>query len=128
MIRADGLGFRVSGLGGVGFRGFGFRILDQGFKAWGLGFRVPRIRRGVRYLVVGRRGLQGKYYQLLLQPLIAIPCAVLLDLVAEFISPKKMYTFSFVVGNIIPKSVSCIHSATKGKYCGHISCFPLRPP
>ena len=24
-----------------------------------------------------------------------------------------MYTFSFVVGNIIPKSVKCIHSATK---------------
>ena len=24
-----------------------------------------------------------------------------------------MYTFSFIVGNIIPKSVKCIHSATK---------------
>ena len=23
------------------------------------------------------------------------------------------YTFSFIVGNIIPKSVECIHSATK---------------
>ena len=69
--------------------GFGFRIPDHGFKAWGLGFRVPRIRRGVRYLVVGMRGLQGKYYQLVIQPFIAIPCAVLLDLVAEFISPKK---------------------------------------
>ena len=26
-----------------------------------------------------------------------------------------MYTFSFIVGNIIPKSVKCIHSATKLK-------------
>ena len=25
-----------------------------------------------------------------------------------------MYTFSFIVGNIIPNSVQCIHSATKG--------------
>ena len=33
--------------------------------------------------------------------------------VAEFISPKKVYTLSFIVGNIIPKSVKCIHSATK---------------
>ena len=33
-------------------------------------------------------------------------------LVAEFISPPKVYTFSFIVGNIIPKSVKCIHSAT----------------
>ena len=24
-----------------------------------------------------------------------------------------MYTFSFIVGNTIPKSVKCIHSATK---------------
>ena len=24
-----------------------------------------------------------------------------------------MYTFRFIVGNIIPKSVKCIHSATK---------------
>ena len=24
-----------------------------------------------------------------------------------------MYTFSFIVGNIIPRSVKCIHSATK---------------
>ena len=35
------------------------------------------------------------------------------SLVAEFISPPKVYTFSFIVGNIIPKSVKCIHSATK---------------
>ena len=35
------------------------------------------------------------------------------DLVAEFIGPKKVYTFSFIVGNIIPKSVKCIHSVTK---------------
>ena len=35
-------------------------------------------------------------------------------LVAEFISPQKFYTFSFIVGNIIPKSVKCIHSATMG--------------
>ena len=34
-------------------------------------------------------------------------------LVAEFISPKKGYTFSFILGSIIPKSVKCIHSATK---------------
>ena len=34
-------------------------------------------------------------------------------LVAEFISPKKVYTFSFIVGGIILKSVKCIHSATK---------------
>ena len=26
-----------------------------------------------------------------------------------------MYTFSFIVGNIIPKSVKCIHSATKAR-------------
>ena len=26
-----------------------------------------------------------------------------------------MYTFSFIVGNSIPKSVKCIHSATKPK-------------
>ena len=35
------------------------------------------------------------------------------NLVAEFISPPKVYTFSFVVGDIIPKGVKCIHSATK---------------
>ena len=29
----------------------------------------------------------------------------ILDLVAEFISPKKVYTSSCIVGNIIPKSV-----------------------
>ena len=29
--------------------------------------------------------------------------------------PPKVYTFSLTVGNIIPKSVKCIHSATK--YC-----------
>ena len=27
-----------------------------------------------------------------------------------------MYTFSFIVGNIIPKSVKCIHSATKSTW------------
>ena len=27
-----------------------------------------------------------------------------------------MYTFSFIVGNIIPKSAKCIHSATKVFY------------
>ena len=27
--------------------------------------------------------------------------------------PPKVYTFSFIVGDIIPKSVKCIHSATK---------------
>ena len=31
---------------------------------------------------------------------------------AEFISPPKVYTFSFILGNIIPKSVKCVHSAT----------------
>ena len=35
------------------------------------------------------------------------------SLVAEFISPPKVYTFSFIVGNIIPRSVECIRSATK---------------
>ena len=34
-------------------------------------------------------------------------------LVAEFISPKKVYTFSFIVGDIIQKVKKCIHSATK---------------
>ena len=29
-------------------------------------------------------------------------------LVAEFISPQKVYTFSFTVGDTIPKSVKCI--------------------
>ena len=28
--------------------------------------------------------------------------------------PQKVYTFSFIVDNIIPKSIKCIHSATKG--------------
>ena len=28
--------------------------------------------------------------------------------------PQKVYTFSFIVGNMIPKSVKCLHSATKG--------------
>ena len=37
------------------------------------------------------------------------------NLVAEFISPK-VYTSSIIVGNIIPKSVRCIHSATKTKH------------
>ena len=37
------------------------------------------------------------------------------NLVAEFISPKKVYTFSFIVGSIIQKSVKCIHSATKAR-------------
>ena len=27
--------------------------------------------------------------------------------------PQKVYTFSFIVGNIVPESVKCIHSATK---------------
>ena len=27
-----------------------------------------------------------------------------------------MYTFSFIVGNVIPKSVKCIHSASGGYY------------
>ena len=39
-------------------------------------------------------------------------------LVAEFISPPKVYTFSFIVGSIIPKSLQCIHSATKGLLAG----------
>ena len=34
------------------------------------------------------------------------------NLVAGFISPQNVYTFSFIAGNIIPKSVKCIHSAT----------------
>ena len=40
----------------------------------------------------------------------------MLDLVAEFISPKKC---SFIVGTIIPKSVKCIHSATKLNHLPH---------
>ena len=40
------------------------------------------------------------------------------NLVAEFISPPKIYTFSFIVGNIIPKSAKCIHSATKFRVSG----------
>ena len=32
-----------------------------------------------------------------------------------------MYTFSFIVGNIIPKSVKCIHSATKLTGSNHYS-------
>ena len=46
-------------------------------------------------------------------------------LVAEFTSPPKVFTFSFIVGNIIPKSVKCFHSATElcckpqiAKVCG----------
>ena len=35
------------------------------------------------------------------------------SLVAEFISPPKVYTFGFIAGITIPKSVECIHSATK---------------
>ena len=38
-------------------------------------------------------------------------------LVAEFISPPKVYTFSSIVANIIPKSVKCIQSVTKSKVC-----------
>ena len=34
-------------------------------------------------------------------------------LVAEFISPTKCTLSVFIVGNIIPRSVKCIHSATK---------------
>ena len=39
----------------------------------------------------------------------------LIPLVAEFISSPnlKVYTFSFIVGKIIPESVKCIHSASK---------------
>ena len=32
---------------------------------------------------------------------------------------QKVYTFSFIVGSIIPKSVKCIHSATKTKDVSH---------
>ena len=31
-------------------------------------------------------------------------------------NPPKVYTFSFIVGNVIPKSVECIHSATKFQF------------
>ena len=39
------------------------------------------------------------------------------DLVAEFISPQKVYTFSSIVigGYSIPKCVKCTHSDTKLK-------------
>ena len=33
-------------------------------------------------------------------------------LVAEFIGPKKVYTFSSIRDHIIPKSLKCTHSAT----------------
>ena len=33
--------------------------------------------------------------------------------------PQKVHTFSFIVHNIIPQSVKCIHSATKFKNVGH---------
>ena len=36
-----------------------------------------------------------------------------ITLVAEFIRLKKVYTFVSRMGNTIPKSVKCIHSATK---------------
>ena len=46
----------------------------------------------------------------------------MLHLVAEFISPPpKVPTFSFIVVNIIPKSVKCIHSATKSWDLGSLS-------
>ena len=47
------------------------------------------------------------------------------DLVAEFISPRKVYTFRLVVGIIIPKSVKCIHSATKFKVYGRFRVLGL---
>ena len=39
-----------------------------------------------------------------------------LYLVAAFISPQKVYTFSSRGGERIPKSVKCTHSATKYIY------------
>ena len=43
---------------------------------------------------------------------------LILLLVVEFISPPKVHTFIFLVGNIIPKSVKCVHSATKSCIVG----------
>ena len=50
------------------------------------------------------------------------PCAVLVllqkgFLVADFISPKRVYTFSSIGGYSIPKSLKCAHSATKVYDC-----------
>ena len=39
------------------------------------------------------------------------------NLVAGVHEPQKVYTFSFKVASIIPKSVKCIHSATKVTIC-----------
>ena len=36
-----------------------------------------------------------------------------------------MYTFRFIVGNIIPKSVKCIHSGTKVRELG-LTCWVER--
>ena len=43
----------------------------------------------------------------------ALGVSLWFSLVSEFISPPKVYTFSFIVGDLIPKSLKCIHSATK---------------
>ena len=39
-------------------------------------------------------------------------------LVAEFISPQKCTLSVLLAGNIVPKSVKCIHSATKDSDVG----------
>ena len=46
------------------------------------------------------------------------------SLVAQFISPKKC-TLLVIVGIIIPKSVKCIHSATKFKVYGRFRVLGL---
>ena len=60
----------------------------------GLGFRASRSRQRDSCLAFGNSGFGN------------LSCGVH--------KPQKVYTLSFIVGNIIPKSVKCIHSATKG--------------
>ena len=70
---------------------------------------LPHIKRTWPATVYMKRTWNGA----LVSPFEALGLRTLASfLVAEFRSPPKVYTFSFIVGNIIPKSVKCIHSAT----------------
>ena len=60
---------------------------------------LPRISWGVR--LRGISGSRGSGFRVLR----VLSCRVH--------KPQQVYTFRFIVGNIIPKSVKCIHSATK---------------
>ena len=85
-------------------RGLGcYLCKSPAFHLLGLGILAARIR-----LVERDDAGQQK-------PCVAIRLCPGHNLVAEFIGPPKVYTFSFIVGTIIPKSVKCIHSATKTK-------------